>query len=220
MKGVWAGPGYAHRRHRYWRQDKQLVLSHFLHHTDRYVHAANRQTSHLLLLRRETSQLDLFTVGPKFTRRVARHHQQQLSIDICYRRQTSAANSPAAAAVDRLDRQTNGRTDTRPFNDAYCIGLLRGPRTTDCSVPTAALSLTCWRCRSRAARCLKAVWSVPEHLRNHAAPTTNSRQSSAVTTSVDATCIRTKSHLTGAVFLASASVLCRAGKRVFWGLRF
>ena len=41
--------------------------------------------------------------------RVAR--QQQLSLDICCLRPTSAANLPAAAAVDRRDRQTDdGRT--------------------------------------------------------------------------------------------------------------
>jgi len=38
--------------------------------------------------------------------------QQQLSIDICCRRPTSAANPPvAAAAVDRWDRQTDKWTD-------------------------------------------------------------------------------------------------------------
>ena len=55
--------------------------------------------------------------------------QQQQSIDICCPRLTSAANPPAAAAaVDRRDRQTgrtDGRTDTRPFYDAYRI--LCGP---------------------------------------------------------------------------------------------
>jgi len=48
--------------------------------------------------------------------------QQQLSIDVCCPRPTSAANPPAAAAaVDRRDRQTNRRTDTRPFYDACRI---------------------------------------------------------------------------------------------------
>jgi len=38
----------------------------------------------------------------------------QLSIDICCRRPRSAANPPAdAAAVDRWDRQTDGRTPDR-----------------------------------------------------------------------------------------------------------
>jgi len=62
---------------------------------------------------------DLSIVGPKFMRpHVARH--QQLSIDICCPRPTSAANPPAAAVVDRWDRHT----DNRPFYYAYCI--LRG----------------------------------------------------------------------------------------------
>ena len=56
--------------------------------------------------------------GPHVTR------QQQLSIDI---RCGLAANPPAAAAaVDRRDRRTVGRTDTRPLYDAYFV--LCGPR--------------------------------------------------------------------------------------------
>ena len=47
--------------------------------------------------------LDLLTVGPKFTR------QQQLLIDICCPRSTSAANLTATAtAVDWWDRQIDG----------------------------------------------------------------------------------------------------------------
>jgi len=41
----------------------------------------------------------------------------QLSVDICCRRPRSAANPrAAAAAIDRLDRHTDGRTDTRPLH--------------------------------------------------------------------------------------------------------
>jgi len=54
--------------------------------------------------------------GPHVTR------WQQLSIDIRCRRPTSATNPAAtAAAVDRRDRQTDGRTDTGSFYDAYRI---------------------------------------------------------------------------------------------------
>jgi len=59
--------------------------------------------------------------GPHVARR------QQLSVDICCPRPTSAANPPAAAAaVSRRDRRTDGQKDTRAFYDAYRI--LRGPR--------------------------------------------------------------------------------------------
>jgi len=50
--------------------------------------------------------LDLLIVGVNVA------GQQQLSIDICCPRPSSAANPPAAAAaVDRRDRQTDRRTD-------------------------------------------------------------------------------------------------------------
>ena len=56
--------------------------------------------------------------------------QQQLSIDICGPRATWAANPLTAAACCRwtgqTDGHTDGRTDTPPFYDAYCI--LCGPR--------------------------------------------------------------------------------------------
>ena len=44
--------------------------------------------------------------------------QQQLSVDICCPRTRSATNPPqaAAAAVDRRDRQTDGRTDRRTLD--------------------------------------------------------------------------------------------------------
>jgi len=62
-------------------------------------------------------------VGPPYTRTKITlpayiTRQQQLSIDICCLRTTSAANPPAnAAAVNRRDRQM----DTRPFYEAYRI---------------------------------------------------------------------------------------------------
>ena len=74
--------------------------------------------------------LDLLAVGPKDQNQRDPHvaRKQQLLIDICCQRPTSAANPPAAAAaVDRRDRQTDGRTDTRPFRDAYRIPC--GPRS-------------------------------------------------------------------------------------------
>ena len=50
---------------------------------------------------------------------IARH--QQLSINICCPRLTSAANPPAvAAAVARRDRRTDGQTDGRTF-DSFMI---------------------------------------------------------------------------------------------------
>jgi len=68
--------------------------------------------------------LDLLTVGPKFTRPACR--AAAAAIDR-YLLQTHAANPPtAAAAVDRWDRQTDGRTDTRPLYDVYRI--LHKPR--------------------------------------------------------------------------------------------
>jgi len=54
--------------------------------------------------------LDLHTVGPKLTRPACRA-AEAISTDICYPSQTSAAKLPAAAAaVDRQDRLTDGRT--------------------------------------------------------------------------------------------------------------
>jgi len=54
--------------------------------------------------------------------------QQQLSMDICCPRPTSAANPPAAAAaVDWRDTQTDGRTDGL-FRNVYST--LCGPRIT------------------------------------------------------------------------------------------
>jgi len=44
----------------------------------------------------------------------------QISIDICYRHRCSAANSPGAVpAVDRWDRQTDGRTPHRHCSAYY-----------------------------------------------------------------------------------------------------
>jgi len=56
--------------------------------------------------------------------------QQQLSIDICCPRPTSAANPPAAAAVDRwgrhADRHTEGRTLDRFMTlIAYCVNRVK-----------------------------------------------------------------------------------------------
>ena len=46
----------------------------------------------------------------------------QLSIDICCKRSCSAANQPnAAVVVNRRDRWTDGRTDTRPLH-IDCVG--------------------------------------------------------------------------------------------------
>jgi len=60
-----------------------------------------------------SSQPDQNLRGPHVTR------QQQISIDICCPRLTSAANRPAiGAAVDRWDRRKDGRTDIRPYCDA------------------------------------------------------------------------------------------------------
>ena len=58
-----------------------------------------------------TSMKELLTVGPNLRDpHIAR--QQQLSIDICCPRPTSAANPPvAAAAVHRREGHTDGRTD-------------------------------------------------------------------------------------------------------------
>jgi len=73
------------------------------------------------------NMLDLLTVGQKKLRCPHVARQQQLSIDICCPRLTSAANPPAAAAVavDRRGRQTDGRTDGQTNNRfttlaAYC----------------------------------------------------------------------------------------------------
>ena len=72
--------------------------------------------------------LDLRTFGPQFTRPASRAAaveavgRRQASIDICCPRRRSAANLPhVAAAVDRRDRQTDRRTDTRPCRDACRI---------------------------------------------------------------------------------------------------
>jgi len=73
-----------------------------------------------------TRMLDPFTAG---TKKRGPHValQQQLSINICCLRPTSAANPPAAALLLSIDG-TDGRTttDTRPLYDAYRI--LCGPR--------------------------------------------------------------------------------------------
>ena len=61
--------------------------------------------------RNYNKHVGFLTVGPKFTRPACRAGQQQLSIDMCCPRLTSAANLPAAAAaVDRRDRQTYGHS--------------------------------------------------------------------------------------------------------------
>ena len=64
--------------------------------------------------------LDLLTVGPQFTRPASRAAAAAIDRYLLLPRPTSAANpSVAAAAVDRRDRQTDGRT--RPFCDVYSI---------------------------------------------------------------------------------------------------
>ena len=91
------------------------------------------------------STLDLHTVGPNLRRpRVA--SQQQLSIDICCPRPTSAANPPhAAAAVDRRDThtRTDRQTDTWPLYDANSI--VRGPRNRErkCADTTGTAPVLC-----------------------------------------------------------------------------
>jgi len=71
--------------------------------------------------------LDLLTVGPKSGRPACRGSSSYRSITASVPRPTSAANQPAAVAVDRWDKQTDrrtdGRTDTRPFYDACRIPL-------------------------------------------------------------------------------------------------
>ena len=55
--------------------------------------------------------LDLLTVGPQFTRPASRAAAAAIDRYLLLPRPTSAANpSVAAAAVDRRDRQTDGRT--------------------------------------------------------------------------------------------------------------
>ena len=67
----------------------------------------------------EISRLDLFTVGSKFTRPACRARQQQPSIDICCGRAPDLSSKPAGrAAIDRRDRQTDGRTPARYTNPA------------------------------------------------------------------------------------------------------
>jgi len=73
------------------------------------------QLMYVVLHTHTASMLDL-TVGQNL--RVTQ--QQPLSIDMCCPRLILAANpSAAATAVDRWDRQTDGRTDIRPFYDAH-----------------------------------------------------------------------------------------------------
>jgi len=69
-----------------------------------------------LLLATETDTLDLLTAGSKFTQLACR--AAPAAIDrYLLPRPTSAANPPtAAAAVDRRDRQTDGRTDGRTLD--------------------------------------------------------------------------------------------------------
>jgi len=67
----------------------------------------------------EISRLDLFTVGSKFMRPACRARQQQPSIDICCGRAPDLSSKPAGrAAIDRCDRQTDGRTPARYTNPA------------------------------------------------------------------------------------------------------
>ena len=64
--------------------------------------------------------LKLLTLGPKFTRPVC--HAAAAAVDrYLLPRPTSAANPPAAAAaVDRRDRQTDGRTLDRYMTLTAC----------------------------------------------------------------------------------------------------
>jgi len=64
--------------------------------------------------------LDLLTVGSKFTRPARRATAAAIDRFLLPAPPTAAANPPAAtAAVDRRDRQTDRRTDTRPIYDAH-----------------------------------------------------------------------------------------------------
>ena len=79
------------------------------------IHKTFNKYSHKKIT--ETSMLNLLVVGPKVRGpHATRQQRQQLSIDICGLCLTSAANwMAAAAAVNRWDRQKDGR----PFNNIY-----------------------------------------------------------------------------------------------------
>jgi len=68
-----------------------------------------------------TNMLDLLTVGPKFTRptcRVAAAVIDRYLLRAIARPQQQTRRPPLPL-FDRWDRQTDGRTDTRSFCDAY-----------------------------------------------------------------------------------------------------
>ena len=80
---------------------------------------------------------------------------QQISISICCSRLSSAANQPhVTAAVDRRDRQMDGRTDARPLHrscTAYYAGLSsRVVSASDCGVRGSRFESRRWQlCLSR-----------------------------------------------------------------------
>jgi len=62
--------------------------------------------------------LDLLAVGPKFTRPACR--AAAAAIDR-YLLLAPAPDPPQLLSIDGRETQTDGRTDTRPFYDAYRI---------------------------------------------------------------------------------------------------
>jgi len=87
------------------------------------------------------SVLNQFAGGPPRSRINIYARHQQLSIDICSGRAPDLSSKPAdRRCCCQSTGQTDGRTDTRPFHDAYCI--LFGPSNNATLTATANTNRT------------------------------------------------------------------------------